>query len=101
MKFHSGMWAYSPQEEVDAKGLARAVMDWANWARSCEDCPLNLPEAGDMEAAAASIIDTLGGWTAVNIIELMLYSLDDEQRMSIAEQLRPEILKIIERELDK
>ena len=37
MKFHSCMWAYSPQEEVDAKGLARAVRDWANWARSGEN----------------------------------------------------------------
>ena len=98
MRFHSDMWVGPAKEdEVTPEELAQAVKDWAEWA--IQGDVIALPEADAMQEAAASIIGALGGWTAVNIIELILDSLDDDQRLSIAEQLRPELIKLVEKDL--
>ena len=100
MRFHSDMWVGPTKEdEVTPEELAQAVKDWAEWAINVRGDVTTLPEAAEMEAASAAIIDALGGWVAVSIVELLLDSFDDDQRMSIAEQLRPELIKLVEKDL--
>ncbi len=100
MKFHSDMWVGPTKEdEATPEDLAQAIKDWAYWAIHVHGDVLTLPEAAEMEAASAAIIDALGGWTAVSIVELILDSLDEDQRLRIAEQLRPELIKLVEEDL--